>query len=224
MGSETHGENDLPPHFESFYRPEESHELINYIFLPIYMMDYRSGKIIPLNKMANLLKIPDSNVIGHIYRAIQNMKRSRGVVCPFVSHVHADGAPGEEMEGARHVDVLVLPSERICRFYLVIRPFPCAFGSAEPLVGWCGLTRREVAVAVRVACGRTLSDIAAEFGISVGTVRNHLKAVFQKLGLGRQSELVARLLPLLLFGTEPVLHRGTPSISYPREPSHSGHA
>ena len=54
-----------------------------------------------------------------------------------------------------------------------------------------GLTRRESEVATLLASGRSLSQIAAELGLGVGTVRNHLKRVFDKMGAHTQAAVVA---------------------------------
>jgi DNA-binding CsgD family transcriptional regulator len=53
------------------------------------------------------------------------------------------------------------------------------------------LTDREVDVAVLLAEGLPLTDIARHLRIQVGTARNHLKSVFEKTDTSRQAELVA---------------------------------
>jgi len=53
-----------------------------------------------------------------------------------------------------------------------------------------GLTKAEARLAVRLACGVTLEDIAEEHDISISTVRGQLKSVFAKTGASRQAELV----------------------------------
>jgi DNA-binding CsgD family transcriptional regulator len=53
------------------------------------------------------------------------------------------------------------------------------------------LTPAEAAVATQLGSGRALRDVAESLDITVGTARNHLKAIFQKTGAHRQSELVA---------------------------------
>jgi len=53
-----------------------------------------------------------------------------------------------------------------------------------------GLTPAEVRLASVIAAGGRLGDYAAQQGVSLGTVRTHLKAVFAKTGVHRQSELV----------------------------------
>jgi PAS domain S-box-containing protein len=62
---------------------------------------------------------------------------------------------------------------------------------AEPVLA--ALSDREWEVARRIGRGDRVRQVAAELGISVNTVRNHLKAVFRKLGVGSQLALVERL-------------------------------
>jgi DNA-binding CsgD family transcriptional regulator len=66
--------------------------------------------------------------------------------------------------------------------------------SSDLLASRWGLTPAECDVAERLAAGADLDRIAAELGITLHTVRGHLKHVFSKAGVHRQAELVARLL------------------------------
>lgn len=63
------------------------------------------------------------------------------------------------------------------------------------------LTGRESAVAAMIAGGKDPGRVAAALQIGVGTVRNHLKRVFDKMGVTRQSELV--LLANAVAGAQP---------------------
>jgi DNA-binding CsgD family transcriptional regulator len=56
-----------------------------------------------------------------------------------------------------------------------------------------GLTRRERDVAALAARGRATKQIAADLRISPFTVKDHLKAVFAKVGVQSRAELVAML-------------------------------
>lgn len=56
-----------------------------------------------------------------------------------------------------------------------------------------GLTNAEARVAARLADGAALEAIAGELDISYNTVRNHLRVVFEKTRVDRQSQLVALL-------------------------------
>jgi DNA-binding CsgD family transcriptional regulator len=53
-----------------------------------------------------------------------------------------------------------------------------------------GLTAAEARVAASIGSGNDLSDTAKMYGISVGTVRNQLKKIFNKTGVNRQPDLV----------------------------------
>jgi DNA-binding CsgD family transcriptional regulator len=57
-----------------------------------------------------------------------------------------------------------------------------------------GLTHAEGRVARRLAEGQRLSEISRDLGISINTVRGHLKQVFAKTGTHRQAELVRLVL------------------------------
>jgi DNA-binding CsgD family transcriptional regulator len=56
-----------------------------------------------------------------------------------------------------------------------------------------GLTRAEIEVALSFAEGSSLDDIARQRARSVETVRVQMRSIFRKLGVRRQSELVALL-------------------------------
>lgn len=53
-----------------------------------------------------------------------------------------------------------------------------------------GLTYAEADILGRLTMGMRLQEIADELGVSVETVRTHLKAIFTKTGTSRQAELV----------------------------------
>ncbi|MFB2549816.1 helix-turn-helix transcriptional regulator [Ensifer soli] len=61
------------------------------------------------------------------------------------------------------------------------------------LCGLFDLTRLEARVAQEVTRGLSVEETAGRLGIGRETVRTHLKAVFRKTGVGRQSQLVALL-------------------------------
>ena len=61
---------------------------------------------------------------------------------------------------------------------------------ANRLVARHGLTRSEAAVAVEIAKGDGRAAAAARLGIRENTVRTHLSAVFDKLAINRQAQLV----------------------------------
>jgi DNA-binding CsgD family transcriptional regulator len=56
-----------------------------------------------------------------------------------------------------------------------------------------GLTAAESRLALRLAAGATLADAADAFGVTQNTVRAQLRAVFEKTGARRQSDLIRLL-------------------------------
>ena len=62
-----------------------------------------------------------------------------------------------------------------------------------------GLTKMEAAVAIGIANGKDLKQIAKERDVSPNTVKSQLKAVMAKTKTRRQAELVAMLARLVLF-------------------------
>jgi DNA-binding CsgD family transcriptional regulator len=55
------------------------------------------------------------------------------------------------------------------------------------------LTPTEARVARSIASGRTAEDIAEDGGVSLNTVRTHVRGVLEKTGCNRQADLVALL-------------------------------
>ena len=59
-----------------------------------------------------------------------------------------------------------------------------------------GLTPTESRIAVAVAAGQTVPGIAALQGCAESTVKTHLKRVYRKLGIRKQTEMVRRIMSL----------------------------
>jgi len=66
--------------------------------------------------------------------------------------------------------------------------------SAEVLNLLYGLTPAEARLTIALVDGLELEQIANEFNVSLHTLRGHLKSIFRKTGVRRQSELVALIL------------------------------
>jgi two-component system, NarL family, response regulator DegU len=62
------------------------------------------------------------------------------------------------------------------------------------------LTPRELEVLEHVALGKTNKEIAEEFVISVGTVKNHVEHIIAKLGASDRTQAVVQALELGLIG------------------------
>lgn len=89
------------------------------------------------------------------------------------------GAPleGDRTEGEVVVTIESTPSSDLTRLLLAAH----------------GLSRREQDVCREVLAGRSTAEIAAALFISPNTVQDHLKSVFDKVGVRSRRELVARL-------------------------------
>lgn len=74
--------------------------------------------------------------------------------------------------------------------------------SREQEAAFARLSPREWEVARRLVVGGRVRGVAEELQISHNTVRNHLKAVFRKLGVNSQTELVRRLRSALSAGVK----------------------
>ena len=64
-----------------------------------------------------------------------------------------------------------------------------------------GLTQRESDIVLALCRGLATKEIATELAISVHTVRDHLKAIFDKSGVNSRGELVARLFANHVLGS-----------------------
>lgn len=59
-----------------------------------------------------------------------------------------------------------------------------------------GLTPAELRLAARLRDGKTLKEAADDLDVSINTVRNQLRGIFDKMGLKRQSDLIRALTEL----------------------------
>jgi DNA-binding CsgD family transcriptional regulator len=79
---------------------------------------------------------------------------------------------------------------------LVLPPPARAEALANALTASFGLTPAETRLALKLQAGLTLAEAGRDLDISINTVRNQLRAIFDKLGLRRQSELARTLAQL----------------------------
>ena len=89
---------------------------------------------------------------------------------------------------------------RVAALALVVDPARQAPVDPELAAAALGLTPAESQIAVLLAEGRGIDDIAAATWRGAGTVRWHLKRIFTKHGLSRQTELVRLVLSLADLG------------------------
>jgi DNA-binding CsgD family transcriptional regulator len=92
-------------------------------------------------------------------------------------HLHASCLEGRE--GREGIAVVITPSQA---------------PDLVPLLALCyRLTHREQEVLRFLARGMTTAEITRRLGISTYTVRDHIKALFAKVGVRTRAELVARI-------------------------------
>ena len=60
-------------------------------------------------------------------------------------------------------------------------------------------TPAEARLAVALVTGKTMQEVAEEAGVSLNTVRTHLKRIFSKAGVSRQAELIRQLTAIALY-------------------------
>ena len=101
---------------------------------------------------------------------------------------------------------------------LELRGVEAGYGASQVLFG-IDLTVREGEVATLLARGLGTTEIAEALVVSPHTVQDHVKSLFEKLGVASRQELVARVfleeyLPEVLVGT-PLASTGRFEATYP---------
>ena len=84
----------------------------------------------------------------------------------------------------------------VAGFVLVVDPTSRARTDPGLVAGALHLTPAESRLAVALAAGHTVSEIAEATGRTEGTIRWHVQQIFRKQGISRQTELVRRVLSL----------------------------
>jgi PAS domain S-box-containing protein len=97
--------------------------------------------------------------------------------------------------------------ERLDKIALEIQSIGLAAGSSGPPIPLehpvlSGLSEREKEVLTQLVSGDRVPDIAAALHISQNTVRNHLKSIFRKVGVGGQGELIQKVRDLTAQGAD----------------------
>ena len=108
---------------------------------------------------------------------------------PFVVHVKPVAVPQPDY-GARHVAALIL----------IIEPKSQHRIDPDLVAGTLGLTPMESRVAVGLAEGKSVRDMAEAMGRTQGSIYWHLKQIYQKQPISRQADLVRLVLSITEFG------------------------
>jgi len=106
-------------------------------------------------------------------------------------------------EGNRMLQALVRPSVHHSPIGKMSAPAICVFvnlaekhpaPSSDVIREVFEFTRTESVIVSMLLTGLATKEIAQELGISLATVRTHMKSIFAKAGVGRQAELVSSVL------------------------------
>lgn len=87
-------------------------------------------------------------------------------------------------------------TRRVAAIVLAVSPGSRVWVDPDLVASALGLTPMESQVAVMLAAGYTVRDIAAATGRKKGSVHWHLQQIFRKQDIGRQAELVRRVLSI----------------------------
>ena len=111
--------------------------------------------------------------------------RRSSVLPPFVMHVKPVGVPQPDY-GARHVAALLL----------IVEPGRQRRVDPDLVARTLELTRPESQVAVWLAEGKTVRDMAQATGHTERAIYWHLRQIYQKQSISRQVDLVRLVLSL----------------------------
>ena len=130
--------------------------------------------------------------------------RGSGLPLPFYAHAfatrvraaHEDGEPAMRARMRTRDGVWLLmhgaPLRGTDQLALIIEPAKSS-DVAPLIVEAYGLTTRELDVTRAIARGLGTNEVAAHLHLSPHTVRDHVKAVFEKVGVSSRGELVHKV-------------------------------
>ena len=166
----------------------------------------RQGKVVHLNHQAEELLPRTMATIGRPFRASRASENA--LLSKLTERVIAtENSPGGDaiaLSGEDQAHALIVQAMRLDNeltgepAVLLLFTDPMHDQRGQPSAGLqlLGLTPGEARVAAFVGGGRSVKEAALEHGIAENTARSVLKIAYEKLGIGKQSELakiVARL-------------------------------
>ena len=202
-----------------FALPHGQHDVLDRITVGIILLD-RLGQVIHANRIASRLaaegrpvRISRGNLVAATPR---NAKRLAALIRSALHGMPPAAVGISAPEDGTRVTVLAMPVRERDRERLNgldVRDAAAIVFLSDPTfipeipVKWVmdafGLTSAEARVALSTAAGASVPETAALFGGSPNTVKTHLRRVFAKTGVSRQSELANMLAGLRLLAHEP---------------------
>ena len=132
----------------------------------------------------------DTDLRDAVHQALSGTDQPVGVVLP-VDHAEPIRAVIRRLH-ARSARMLGAPSDAVALY--VTDPRKPLETPQEILQRLFGLTTREAAVLQILAEGQDANAVAARLGVTVATVRSHVKHIKERTGVSRQGELVRLVL------------------------------
>jgi DNA-binding CsgD family transcriptional regulator len=169
----------------------------------------RRGKVLRMNAKAEAIMAPGITVRAGMLAAVNRdcdaalQKLIGSVIAQGPLHrAEPIGAVAIARPGARHLIVHGAPLARSAQdvfqqamaVLMIDDPEARLAPQAPVLRQVFGFTGAEASVAIALSSGRDVDEIARMRGVSLGTLRNQLKAICAKTDTRRQAELVALLL------------------------------
>jgi len=172
----------------------------------------RSGRFLHANTTGNEILREQRGLALEDGLLVASAKDCRPALAALIDHALAayerrDGAHSEILKlssaGGKSLQALARPSVHHSPIGKMSAPAICVFvnlpekhpaPSSDVIREVFDFTRTESVVVSMLLTGLTPKEIAHELGISLATVRTHMKSTFAKAGVGRQAELVSSVL------------------------------
>lgn len=148
-----------------------------------------TGALIHANVSGHALLAQEEGLAARLARAVGAGRGAGDSVVRDLVHMAALGPQGAD--GCRIVvERVTSRSPRPTEAWVVVLDVPDGHEAAHAwLKGTFGLTPAETRIAMALGHGLGVSTAAERLGISANTARTHLKRVFHKTGVRRQSQL-----------------------------------
>jgi DNA-binding CsgD family transcriptional regulator len=162
------------------------------------------GRVVEMNRGAHaMMQLEDGLAVRNgqlcARRAFETAKMAKlisaaaavgktGVAAGHMLIGRGDGRPAYVLTVAPlHPDLAI--GDRPLAMIVIVDPERHSPSDSE-LVELFGFSSAEARLAAALMTGKTLTEIAAEFGLRVPTLRTQLRAILKKVGAKRQSDLV----------------------------------
>ena len=178
-------------------------EGLSAVEVPAILLD-RTGRVVQANARAEAILCPEftihqgrissnAEVSAAIGRVLFNGKTGQAGGVLETGIVYRFGKRPIIVNIVRIEDAVYNPFSAHSAIVTLIDLEASKVSSSELLQKLFGLTKVQARVAQTLSLGLSLEDVARELGISKETARTHLKSIFARMDLSRQSELVALL-------------------------------